>query len=611
MKSTRRHFLGSSAVLLGTRLLEALSTPLRKWSGPLVLNAAPIPAQEGTSSVTYVDVAQQAGVTATNVWGGVERKNYIIEAKGSGLAFYDFDQDGWLDIFLTNGQRLEETYAPGTAPTAHLYKNNRDGTFTDVTSKSGLGVSGWLTGVCVGDYDNDGWDDLFVNCWGHGILFRNNGDGTFTDVTKKVGLYQDRVRWGSGCTWVDYDRDGNLDLVVCHYIEIDLKKIPAPGQTGYCQWKGLPVMCGPRGLPGGTNMLYHNNGNGTFTEVSEKAGILKPGPRYSITAVAYDFDDDGWPDIYIAVDSEPSILFRNNHDGTFTDVAVMAGCAYNEDGQEQAGMGVGVADYDCDGHLDIFKTNFSDDTCDLYRNNGDGTFTDVTFMAGVGVNTQYVGWGCDFVDYDNDGWPDIIQINGHVYPEIEKANLSAHFKMPRLVYKNLGNGKFKDVSKDMGPGISEQYSSRGSALGDYDNDGDIDVLVLNMNDPPSLLRNDGGNRNNWVKIKLVGTKCNRTAIGARVKVTVGKHTQMDEVHAGCSVMSQGDLRLHFGLGQAKTADVIEVIWPTLLDPPKSGGTNSKTQTGTPIVERFTNIEANQILTIKEGSGIIKAEKIKT
>ncbi|HWT82326.1 MAG TPA: VCBS repeat-containing protein, partial [Candidatus Methylomirabilis sp.] len=261
MKSTRRHFLGSSAVLLGTRLLEALSTPLRKWARPLVLSAAPLPAQEGGAPVTYVDVAQQAGVTAMNVWGGVEHKSYIIEAKGSGLAFYDYDQDGWLDIFLTNGQRLEETYAPGTAPTAHLYKNNRDGTFTDVTAQSGLGVSGWLTGVCVGDYDNDGWDDLFVCNWGHSLLFHNNGNGTFTDVTKKVGLYQDRVRWNSGCTWIDYDRDGNLDLLVCNYIDLDLKKIPAPGQTGYCQWKGLPVMCGPRGLPGGVNILYHNNGN--------------------------------------------------------------------------------------------------------------------------------------------------------------------------------------------------------------------------------------------------------------------------------------------------------------------------------------------------------------
>ena len=350
-------------------------------------------------------------------------------------------------------------------------------------------------------------------------------------------------------------------------------------------------MCGPRGLPGGMNILYHNNGDGTFTDVSEKAGILKPGQRYSITAVSYDFDNDGWPDIYVAVDSEPSILYHNNHDGTFTDVAVVAGCAYNEDGQEQAGMGVGVADYDADGWFDIFKTNFSDDTSDLYHNNGDGTFTDATFVSGVGVNTQYVGWGAGFLDFDNDGWPDILQVNGHVYPEIEKYNLDATFKVPRIVYRNLGNGKFKDTSAEMGPGISERFSSRGCAFGDYDNDGDIDVLVLNMNDPPSLLRNDGGNRLNWIKIKLVGTQCNRTAIGARVRVVTGKHSQINEVHSGDSVMSQSDLRLHFGLGQAKTVDLIEVKWPT-----------------TQKVEKFTRVEANQILTIREGAGIVKAEK---
>jgi enediyne biosynthesis protein E4 len=541
-----------------------------------------------------VDVAQQAGLTVSNVWGGVEHKKYIIEAKGSGLAFFDYDQDGWLDVYLTNGLRLEETYAPGTAPTSHLFKNNRDGTFTDVTARSGLARSGWGVGVCVGDYDNDGWDDLFCTTWGHNILFHNNGDGTFTDVTQQAGLYEERVRWGSGCCWLDYNRDGLLDLFVAHYIELDLKKIPVPGQTGYCQWKGIPTMCGPRGLPGETNNLYRNNGDGTFTDVSERAGVLKPGPRYSITAVSYDFDNDSWPDIYVAVDSEPSILYHNNHDGTFTDVAVVAGCAYNEDGQEQSGMGVGVGDYDCDGWFDIYKTNFSDDTADLYRNNGDGTFTDATFVSGVGVNTQYVAWGTGFFDYDNDGWPDILQVNGHVYPEIDHYNLDTSFKLPRLVYRNLGNGKFKDVSAQMGPGISQRFSSRGCAFGDYDNDGDIDVLVLNMNDPPSLLRNDGGNKNNWIKIKLVGTKCNRTAIGARVRVTSGKHTQMDEVHSGDSVMSMSDLRLHFGLGQAKVVDIIEVKWPT-----------------TQKIEKFTHIEANQILTLKEGAGIVKAEKVQT
>jgi len=594
MRSSRRHFLGSSAVLLGSPALEALATPWWRWTQPVVLNAAPLPGPQETSPVLFVDVAQKAGLNVTNVWGGIESKKYIIEAKGSGLAFFDYDNDGWLDIYLTNGVRLggEEPLPDGKTPTQHLFKNNRDGTFVDVTEKAGLGRTGWGTGVCVGDYDNDGWDDLFCCYWGHNVLWHNNGDGTFTDITQKAGLYEERVRWGSGCTWLDYDRDGFLDLFVANYIELDLKKVPAPGETSYCQWKGIPVMCGPRGLPGGSNILYHNNGDGTFTDVSEKAGVLKPGPRYSITAVSYDFDNDGWPDIYVAVDSEPSILFHNNHDGTFNDIGVMAGCAYNEDGQEQAGMGIGVADYDCDGWLDIYKTNFSDDTPDLYHNNGDGTFTDVTFASGLGVNTQYVCWGAGFVDYDNDGWPDLIQVNGHVYPEINRQNLGQTFKEPRFVYKNLGNGKFKDVSALMGPGISARYSSRGCAFGDFDNDGDIDVLVLNMNDPPSLLRNDGGNKNDWIKLKLIGTKCNRTAIGARVRVVTGKHSQMNDVASGGSVMSQSDLRLHFGLGQTKVVDLIEVKWPT-----------------TQKVEKFTRIEANQILTIREGDGIIKAEKI--
>ncbi|MGA2630888.1 MAG: CRTAC1 family protein [Terriglobia bacterium] len=611
MKLSRRHFLGASGVVLGSNLLDALTTPLGRWGSPLKLQAAPLAAPEGGPQVTFVDVAQQAGLTAPNVWGGVKRKKYIIEAKGSGLAFFDYDQDGWLDIYLTNGVRFEgeEPYPDNKTPTSHLYKNNRDGTFTDVTEKSGLTRTGWQTGVSVGDFDNDGWDDLFCGYWGHNVLWKNNGDGTFTDVTKKAGLYEERVRWASGCTWVDYDRDGNLDLFVCNYIELDVNKVPVPGQTGYCQWKGIPVMCGPRGLPGGLNILYHNNGDGTFTDVSEKSGVLKPGPRYSITAVSYDFNNDGWPEIYVAVDSEPSILFHNNRDGTFEDVAVMAGVAYNEDGQEQAGMGVGVADYDGDGWLDIFKTNFQDDTCDLYHGNGDGTWTDVTFVSGIGVNTQYVNWGAGFIDYDNDGWPDIFHVTGHVYPELVEYNLDAQFKSPRIVYRNLGNGKFKDVSAQLGPGISEKFASRGCAFGDYDNDGDVDVLILNMNDPFSLLRNDGGNKNNWIKIKLLGTKCNRTAIGARVRIVTGSHAQIDEVHAGTSVMSQSDLRLHFGVGQATKIDSIEVRWPTLVLDKEKTGKNGK-PAEIPQIEKFSDVEVNQILTIKEGSGIIKKDKPK-
>jgi hypothetical protein len=541
-----------------------------------------------------VDVAREAGLTAPNVWGGVDHKKYIIEAKGSGLAFFDYDNDGWLDIYLTNGNRFDTNWPAGKEPTSHLYKNNRDGTFTDVTQKSGLARTGWQTGVCVGDYDNDGWDDLFCCFWGHNVLFHNNGDGTFTDVTRKAGVFDEQIRWGSGCTWLDYDRDGRLDLFVCHYIKLDPAQVPSSSEPAVCQWKGMPVMCGPRGLPGDTNVLYHNNGDGTFADVSEKAGILKPGPRYSITPVSYDFDNDGWPDIYVAVDSQPSILYKNNHDGTFSDVSVIAGCAYSENGHEQAGMGVGVGDYDCDGWFDIFKTNFADDTCNLYHNNTDGTFTDMAFSSGLGINNQYVAWGCGFLDFDNDGWQDILQVNGHVYPEIEGHNVGQTFKNPRLVYRNTGDGRFKDISSGMGPGISERYSSRGAAFGDYDNDGDIDVLILNLNDPPSLLRNDGGNKLNWIKIKLMGTHCNRTAIGARVRVVTGKHSQMDEVHSGSSVMSQSDLRLHFGLGKAQTVDLIEVKWPT-----------------TQKIEKFTQVKANQILTIREGSGIVDALKPKS
>jgi enediyne biosynthesis protein E4 len=593
MNRSRRYFLGSSLVVLGSGLLDALTTPLWKWKQSLILDAA-VSSSAEKSQVTFIDVGREAGLNAPNVWGAPDHKKYIIEAKGSGLALFDYDGDGWLDIYLTNGTRLGTKWPAGEAPTSHLYKNNRDGTFTDVTDKSGLARTGWQTGVCVGDYDNDGHDDLFCCFWGHNILFHNNGDGTFTDVTRKTGVYNEQVRWGAGCTWLDYDRDGRLDLFICNYIKLDPEETLLSKDSGTCQWKGIPVMCGPRGLPGDTNVLYRNNGDGTFTDVSEKAGILKPGPRYSITAVSYDFDNDGWPDIYVAVDSQPSMLFHNNHDGTFTDIAVMAGCAYSENGHEQAGMGIGVGDYDCDGWFDIFKTNFADDTCNLYHNNGDGTFTDVTFSSGIGINNRYVAWGCGFLDYDNDGWPDIMQINGHVYPEIEGHDIGQTFKNPRLVYRNMGNGQFKDVSSELGSGIAERYSSRGAAFGDFDNDGDIDALILNMNDLPSLLRNDGGNKQNWIKIKLIGTQCNRTAIGARVRVITGRHIQMDEVHSGSSVMSQGDLRLHFGLGKAQMVDAIEVKWPT-----------------TQKLERFTQIKPNQILTIREGSGIVNNSKPQT
>ena len=593
MYSPRRRFLGSSFLLLGGALTDALATPLWRHQRPLAVELSD--ASGSVSGVRFIDVAESAGLNVANVWGGVDHKRSIIETKGSGVAFFDFDHDGWLDVYLTNGDRLNTTWPVGKAPTSHLFKNNRDGTFTDVTERSGLGMVGWQTGVCVGDYDNDGWDDLFCCFLGHNRLFHNNGNGTFTDVTAKAGLSQQHGRWGAGCSFLDYDRNGYLDLFVCNYVKLDpdtLDNIPVTSAKATCQWKGVPILCGPRGLPPDSNILYRNNGDGTFTDVSAKSGILAPGPRYSITSVSYDFDNDGWPDIYVAVDSMASILFKNNHDGTFTDVAVTTGCAYNEDGHEQAGMGVAVADYDCDGWFDIFKTNFVDDTCNLYHNNGDGTFTDVSGSSGIGVNNRYVAWGCGFLDFDNDGWADLLQVNGHVYPEVDHYSFGEAYKNPRLVYRNLGNGHFKDVSAELGPGISERFSSRGAAFGDYNNNGRIDALVLNLNDYPSLLLNEGGNKQNWIKIKLVGTKCNRTAIGARVRVITGKHIQMDEVASGGSVMSQNDLRLHFGLGQAAVVDMIEVKWPT-----------------TQVTEHFAHVSANQILTIREGAGIVKAEKV--
>ncbi len=575
------HTLGQK---IGILLVCAFIVPLIKAGEPALRSSGE------TIPVTFVDVARQVGLVSPNVWGGIDRQKYIVEVKGSGLGFIDFDNDGWLDIYLTNGIRFDESYTPSTAPISHLYHNNRNGTYTDVTLRAGVGRTGWGTGVCVGDFNNDGYDDLFCTYWGHNVLYRNNGDGTFTDVTRTAGLYNDEIRWGTGATFLDFDLDGNLDLYVANFIDLDTKKVALPGTPGGCMWRGHPVVCGPQGLPPSRNFLFHNNGDGTFTDVSEKSGILKPGPHYSITPVSHDFDNDGWPDIYVAVDSMPSMLFHNNQDGTFSEIGLIAGCAYNEEGREQAGMGLGIADFNEDGWLDIFKTHFQDDTPVLYQNNGDGTFTDVTFNAGLGALTKYVGWGAGFMDYDNDGWPDIFFVTGHTYSGILKDGVDS-FRSPRFVLRNLGDGKFVDVSKKMGPGVNARFSSRGSAYGDFDNDGDIDVLVLNMNEPYSLLRNDGGNLNPSLTIKLLGTRCNRSAIGARVRVTSGSRSQILEVASGGSVMSQNDLRLQFGLGASPKVDRMEVRWPGNLK-----------------WESFGVTETNQIITIKEGTGITKKEK---
>jgi len=531
----------------------------------------------------FTDIAGKSGLTIENVFGGKETKKYIIETTGTGVAIFDYDNDGWPDIFIVNGTTLEGS-PPGKGPTSHLYRNNHDGTFKDVTVEAGLIATGWGQGVCVGDYDNDGWEDLYVTYYGKNRLYHNQ-KGVFTEVAQQAGVAGSGKSWGTGCAFVDYDRDGLLDLIVANYVDFDLSTAPAPGARASCVWKGVPVMCGPRGLPGAKNILYRNRGNGTFEDVTVKAHLDRTDGHYSLGISTLDFDADGWPDIYVACDSTPSILYHNNRDGTFTDVAVTAGAAFNEDGREQAGMGTSVADFNGDGRLDIFKTNFSDDTSTLYRNNGDGTFEDATFAAGLGLHTQYLGWGTMFFDFDNDGWPDLIVANGHVYPEVDKYHLGSNYQEPRILYHNNGNGTFTDISASAGVGITSAASSRGLAVGDLWNDGKLSVVISNMNSPPSLLVNQIRSSNHWIGIQTVGTRSNRDGIGAGITVNIGTRRLVDEVRSGSSYISNSDRRVHFGLGTAERVDSVQVRWPSGL------------------VEQFNNVTVDSIHSLTEGSGV--------
>jgi enediyne biosynthesis protein E4 len=509
----------------------------------------------------FVNVAANAGLTMLNVNGDIAKKDYILETTGSGVAIIDYDRDGWPDIFFVNGDTFSSEPGHAIDHTSHLYHNNHDGTFTDVTKAAGLDVTGWGQGGCVGDYDNDGYDDLYITYYGHNHLFHNQHDGTFKDVSTQAGVTGTGKEWGTGCALVDYDRDGKLDLMVANYVHFDLATIPKPGEGVMCIWKGTPVMCGPRGLPSAPNILFHNNGDGTFSDVSKRSGVEKTFGHYCFSVSTIDYNDDGWPDLYVACDSTPSILYRNNHDGTFTDVAAEAGVAYDEDGREQAGMGSAIGDYDGDGHPDIFKTNFSDDVSSLYRNNGDGTFSSTIQPAGLGLNTQYLGWGVSFFDADNDGWPDLLLVNGHVYPEVDHADLGSTYKQPCLFYWNTGKAMFRDLSKDAGPGCTAVASSRGLAVGDFWNDGRVSAVINNMDSTPKLLVNLAPNQNYWLGLALHGTRSNRDAIGAQVTVTVAGRSYVQEVRSGSSYISSNDLRLHFGLGASSTVDHITVRWP--------------------------------------------------
>jgi hypothetical protein len=539
-------------------------------------------AQASPLPFSFRNIAREAGLTAVTIFGGTETNKYLLETTGCGVAVLDYDDDGWLDVFVVNGTVLEG-FPRDNAPTNHLYRNQHDGTFRDVTAAAGLTQSGWGQGACAGDYDNDGHDDLFVTYWGQNHLYRNRGNGTFEDVTVSAGLGNAKPRWGAGCAFLDFDRDGRLDVFAANYIDFDLASAPVP-ESGLCRYKGLPVACGPPGLPGGKNVLYHNTGKGTYEDVSERAGITRASGTYGLGVSTLDFNDDGWVDLYVANDSNPSALYLNNRDGTFKDIGVSAGCAYSQDGKPQAGMGVAAGDYDRNGTIDLFKTNFAGDTSTLYANDGKGLCEDRTFAAGIGLNTRWLGWGVSFVDLDNDGWLDLFLVNGHVYPEVERLKTEGTYKQRKVVYRNLGNGRFEDISMRLGEPVTTPAAGRGAAFADFDNDGDIDIVVNNMNAPPDLFRLDLRPGAHWTTIKLVGTRSNRSAIGARVKLFAADGVQVQEVRGGGSYYSQNDLRVHFGLGQTARIDRVQVRWPNGRE------------------EQWKEVAIDRIVTLEEGTG---------
>jgi len=532
--------------------------------------------------VHFTDASEQAKITFKHF--STPEKRYIVESMSGGVALIDYDNDGYLDIYFVNSLTVEMVKAKRTTKSV-LYRNNGDLTFTDVTEKAGVGDIGWGMGAIVADYNNDGFDDLYVTCVGPNHLLKNNGNGTFTDVTNTAGVGD--PRWSAGASFFDYDNDGKLDLYVANYVSFDFNNLPEFGKDKTCQYKGVAVQCGPRGLPGDGDSLYHNNGDGTFADVTKKAGVTDPNGYYGMGVIASDFDEDGLIDIFVANDSTPNFLYKNQGDGTFKEIGFISGTALNENGAAQGSMGVTVADYNHDGRLDLFVTNFDDDYNVLYRNDGRGSFTDVSYAAKIAaVSLPYVGWGTKFFDYDNDGWVDLFVANGHVYPQIPS------FQQRNFVHKNRRDGTFTEVAEQLGAPFKEKRTGRGAAFGDLDNDGDVDVVLNNLGGSGQLLRNDGGNANNSVLIKVVGVKSNRSGVGAMVKVVAGTLTQKDEVRSGDSYISQSDQRLHFGLEKRTRIDLIEVRWP-------SG-----------VIDKVTGANVNKILTIKEGQGLIEQKDFK-
>jgi hypothetical protein len=533
-------------------------------------------------SVRFVDITEATGIRFKHITA--PEKKYIVESMSGGVALFDYDNDGWLDIYFTNSLTVETADDTKSSRSA-LYHNERDGTFADVTGKSGLGYPGWAMGVATGDYDGDGWVDVYVTCLGPNHLYRNNGDGTFTDVTQKAGV--DDVRWSTGAAFGDYDNDGDLDLFITNYVDFRIKDLPEFGKGKFCQFRGVPVQCGPRGLPGAGDSLFRNNGDGTFTDVSKSAGVSDPDGRFGMSALWSDLDGDGWMDLYVANDSGPNFLYKNNRDGTFRETGLLAGCAVGEDGNEQGSMGLTIGDYNHDGLLDVFVTNFSDEYNTLYRQEKGMSFVDISFASKLAqISFPYVGWATDFLDYDNDGWVDLMVLNGHVYPQVDKVSVGSTYAQRILLFHNERNETFSEVAANCGDALMTRRVSRGAAFGDIDNDGDIDVVINNLDGSAVVLRNDGGNKGNWINIKTIGSKKNRDALGAQIKVTAGELVQIKEVYSGGSYISQNDTRLHFGLGQKTRVDSIEIRWPAGK------------------VEVIRDVPVNQFLVIEEGRGVV-------
>jgi enediyne biosynthesis protein E4 len=567
--------------LLGALIaLLALSVRLLGQQAPGAPPPTPLP--------QLVDITDSTGIQFEHL--SSSDKKYIVESMAGGVALVDYDRDGLPDIYFTNAPTVEMALA-GKKARGALYHNNGDGTFSDVTEKAGVGYPCFAMGAVVGDYNNDGWPDLLITCLGGVVLYRNNGDGTFTDVTKQAGLND--TQYATGAAFGDYDGDGWVDLFVSHYVDFHLDDLPKFGSSKICQYHGLAVQCGPRGLKGAGDLLFHNNGDGTFKEVSKEAGVDDPHGYYGLGAVWSDFDGDGRLDLFVANDSTPNFYYRNEGKGHFKEVGFLAGTAVSQDGSEQAGMGVALGDYLHTGRLSLFVTHFSEEYAALFRNDGGTSFSDVSFAAGVAAPTiPYVGWGTAFFDFDNDGWADIFMVNGHVYPQVDALDVGARYREPKLLFLNQHDGTFRNISGQVGPAIQIPQVSRGAAFGDLFNDGRVDIVVENLDGKPMILRNVGGKKNHWIGFELGGTKGNRLALNARVKAVAGDLVQVDEVRSGGSYLSQNDLRIHFGLGSHERLDRAEILWPS-----------GKTET-------LTGLVADQFYAVKEGEGVVRRERVR-